>query len=75
MREFFGALFMVVGLLIVLLSGLCTGIFLIAFLRESGDLSSIALPLYLGVPTIAVGFGMFAIGRVMVRSNRPRDEI
>jgi hypothetical protein len=69
-KEFFGGLLMGIGLLVMTLSGLCSGFFLVSTLGSGGDLSIFTLiVLFGGVPFIG-GLGMFFGGRELWRAGR-----
>jgi hypothetical protein len=70
--RFFGGLLMAAGGLIAVSAGLCSVIFSIMGLRESGlskELFTVGVPLVLvvgGVP-IAIGLALFFVGRMLYR--------
>jgi hypothetical protein len=61
----FGALLMAVGVLMMTLCGLCSLVFLVSVLGSGGGDAGgmLALALIFGGVPIAVGFGIFALGR------------
>jgi hypothetical protein len=71
----FGGLLLAVGLIVMLLSGLCSLAFWVMFLFEPGgfDLSLLFTPLLVGGIPFLMGFGLFVGGRALVREAR-RDE-
>ena len=67
--RFFGGLFIVVGALILLTSGLCTLIGVVST-ASSKDVSMVGVVLAYGVPAILVGLGLYKFGRRMWRGRR-----
>jgi hypothetical protein len=76
---FFGGLVMVVGVLILTLSGLCTAGFLVMLVGDElkrpgssgmgGMGEAILIPLLFGALPIIVGLGLFIFGRGLRRSG------
>jgi hypothetical protein len=72
-RGFFGVALIAVGALMMFLCGGCGALFFIGFLisglRSSNheDVSMVILPIILGGAPALVGFGLFALGRVLRR--------
>ncbi len=57
-----GLILIVVGTLWLVLTGLCSGAFLIGFLGE-GNLSDIGAVFWIGIPSALIGGIAYAIGR------------
>jgi hypothetical protein len=68
----FGAMLMIVGVLIVALAGLCSAAFLVTMGMNSGGLffSNIGVVLLFGGVPIAMGVGLFIGGRALVDGPR-----
>lgn len=62
MRQFFGLVLVVVGGLWLALSGLCTAGFGVAFMQQ-GQFSDIWPVLLIGIPSLVIGYVLFAFGR------------
>ena len=76
--RFFGAILIAIGILIAVLSGLCTlgvvGIGLYAGLQSHSlneTASLLPTALAIGVPCFLIGLGFFFAGRALGRSGRP----
>lgn len=64
--RFLGFAFLLVGVLWMGLSGLCS-LFMLQGVATGGvDLSGLGIILLIGGPSILIGFGIFAAGRAMV---------
>lgn len=78
MMKLFGGIFIAVGLIIMGLSGLCTGYFLLMFLTADGGgfgggAGALMLPLIIGGVPFAVGFGLFFGGRKMIQAANEEE--
>jgi len=77
MMKLFGGIFLAVGLIIMGLSGLCTGYFILMFLSSGGggfgDAGALLLPLLFGGVPFALGFGLFFGGRKMIEAANEED--
>ena len=69
--RFFGGLLMAFGVMIGGLSGLCTVVGLAFSLGSPGDVSMLPLVALFGAPPIAVGIGLFFLGRYLWRQGVP----
>ena len=67
MRRLIGTVLLVIGGLWVLLSGLCTLAFGVGFLT-SGEWEGVGLALFIGVPVVAAGCGVYLLGRFLRRA-------
>lgn len=75
MKSLFGGILLAVGILVAGVSGLCSLVFLVTGLGDSGGFEGM-LPLILligGVPFL-VGLGLFFAGRSLLRSARRERE-
>lgn len=76
MKGLFGGIFLGCGLLIAVLSGLCTGMLLLSAGFGGEDLA-LALPMALlfgGIP-FGIGLGLFFLGRALIRqAGREKDD-
>lgn len=75
MKMLFGGLLLAIGGLIALLSGLCSAYFGLTLLGSGGGNASdltgmLGLVLLVGGIPFAIGFGLFAWGRSLIRSAR-----
>lgn len=74
-RGLFGSLFALIGVLLMIGSGLCTAGFGLSGLSEMGNTGSDAaiaqgvagVALVIGLPSILVGYGLYRLGRRMRR--------
>lgn len=75
MAAFFGGALMAVGALIAVLSGLCSGVFLVStFQGSTGDLRGYAgIALLIGGLPFLFGLALFFIGRRIYRSANGAD--
>lgn len=71
MRKFIGLLLFVLGIFWMGFSGLCTAAFGVAFLQQDQTFSDIVTVLFIGVPSIFVGYLLFAFGRWL--RNHPNE--
>ena len=67
--RFIGLILVVIGVLWLVLTGLCTAAFAIGLLGE-GNLGDIGVILTIGVPSALIGGAIYAIGR-WLRPKRP----
>ena len=74
MKSVFGGILLAVGLIIMTLSGLCSGIFIVSMLAEGGFnsemLSILMMTLIVGGLPFVIGLGLFVFGRVLLRQGR-----
>lgn len=74
MKSVFGGILLAVGLIIMTLSGLCSGVFIVMMLAEgsldSEMLSILLMPLFVGGLPFVIGLGLFVLGRVLLRQGR-----
>jgi hypothetical protein len=72
MRQFFGALLLAIGILIMTGSGLCTIVIIgmgLTSMRIGEALSELALPLIVGGVPFLIGLGLFFGGRALLRER------
>lgn len=74
MKSVFGGILLAVGLIVMTLSGLCSGVFIVMMLAEgsfdSEMLSILMMPLIVGGVPFVIGLGLFVLGRVLLREGR-----
>lgn len=74
MKSVFGGILLAVGLIVMTLSGLCSGVFVAMMLAEgsldSEMLSILLMPLVIGGVPFVIGLGLFVLGRVLLREGR-----
>ena len=70
MKELFGGLLMGVGLLVMALTGVCSGFFLVSMIGGGAELSIFAMVLIFGGLPFLAGLGMFFGGRELLRAGR-----
>lgn len=74
MKSVLGGILLAVGLLVMGLSGLCSGVFVVMMLAEgsldSEMLSILLMPLIIGGVPFVIGLGLFVLGRVLLRDGR-----
>lgn len=74
MKSVFGGILLAVGLIVMTLSGLCSGVFITMMLAEgsldSEMLSILLMPLVIGGVPFVIGLGLFVLGRVLLREGR-----
>ncbi len=70
MTRFFGGLLLGVGILVMVLSGLCSAVIIIGGIGDAiKDPQLFIFPLLFGGIPLALGFGMFALGRRLLRED------
>jgi hypothetical protein len=72
-RTFFGVALVAIGALMTVLSGLCTGVFLLSSLLQPSGMQIAILALPIGGIPLAVGLLLFWWGRRLLKS-RPAAE-
>lgn len=70
MKSLFGGLFLGAGILIAGLSGLCSLLILVMSVADGQVLDMLPIVLIVGGIPVAIGLGLFFIGRAMLRSAR-----
>lgn len=74
MKSVFGGILLAIGLLVMGLSGLCSGVFIVMMFSEgsfdSETLSMLLMPLIIGGVPFVIGLGLFVLGRVLLREGR-----
>ncbi len=77
MKRLFGGLLLAAGIMIMLLSGLCTlaviGIGASEVARDPTVLVALYLPLIVGGVPFALGFGLYKWGRSLLRQSEDHD--
>ena len=63
MQRFMALSLIVIGIFWMGFSGLCTAVFGVSFLQNDQTLWDIAPVLFIGVPSVAAGYAIFAFGR------------
>lgn len=64
LARLFGLILIVIGMLWLVLTGLCSGAFLIGLLGE-GNLRDVGVVLTIGIPSALIGAAIYAIGRAL----------
>jgi uncharacterized membrane protein HdeD (DUF308 family) len=70
-RRFIALSLIVIGIFWMGFSGLCTAAFGVSFLQNDQTLSDIAPVLLIGVPSVIIGYAIFAFGRWL--RDRPHE--
>lgn len=74
MTRFFGGLLLGLGILMMTLSGLCSAAVIVGGLSDAVKEPSLFLyPLIIGGVPLALGFGMFKWGQVLLRQAEPEE--
>ena len=76
MKRLFGGILLAVGILIMTGSGLCSIAVIVMFVSEGGSEGPgmLMLPLIVGGLPFAIGFGLFYVGKVLLRREKVLNE-
>jgi len=80
MKRLFGGILLAVGILIMTGSGLCSLVVIGMFVSEGGSaglgegVSMLMLPAIFGGLPFAIGFGLFYVGKVLLRREKVLNE-
>jgi len=76
MKRLFGGILLAIGILIMTGSGLCSLAVIVMFVSEGGGEGPgmLMLPLIVGGLPFAIGFGLFYVGKRMLRREKVLDE-